>query len=69
MTLNDFLFGALLYLAAAVASALVAARLGLGSVLGFLVAGAKEAKLLIIAIDDPEKITELVKIAEPKEKP
>ena len=40
MALNDFLFGALLYLAAAVISAPIAARLGLGSVLGFLIAGA-----------------------------
>ena len=40
MTLNDFLFGAMLYLAAAVISAPIAARLGLGSVLGFLIAGA-----------------------------
>jgi monovalent cation:proton antiporter-2 (CPA2) family protein len=40
MTLNEFLFGALLYLAAAVISAPIAKKLGLGSVLGFLAAGA-----------------------------
>ncbi len=40
MTLNEFLLGALVYLAAAVISAPLAKRLGLGSVLGFLVAGA-----------------------------
>ncbi len=40
MTLNQFLLGALVYLAAAVISAPLAKRLGLGSVLGFLVAGA-----------------------------
>ncbi len=40
MTLNDFLLGALVYLAAAVISAPLAKRLGLGSVLGFLLAGA-----------------------------
>lgn len=39
MSLNDFLLGALVYLAAAVISAAIAKRLGLGSVLGFLVAG------------------------------
>lgn len=40
MNLNEFLLGALLYLAAAVISAPIAKRLGLGSVLGFLAAGA-----------------------------
>lgn len=40
MSLNEFLYGALLYLAAAVISAPLAKRLGLGSVLGFLAAGA-----------------------------
>ncbi len=40
MSLNDFLLGSLLYLAAAVISAPIAKRLGLGSVLGFLAAGA-----------------------------
>ncbi len=40
MSLNEFLLGALLYLAAAVVSAPIAKRLGLGSVLGFLAAGA-----------------------------
>jgi monovalent cation:proton antiporter-2 (CPA2) family protein len=40
MTLNEFLLGALLYLAAAVISAPIAKKLGLGSVLGFLAAGA-----------------------------
>jgi monovalent cation:proton antiporter-2 (CPA2) family protein len=40
MSLNQFLLGALLYLAAAVVSAPIAKRLGLGSVLGFLAAGA-----------------------------
>jgi monovalent cation:proton antiporter-2 (CPA2) family protein len=40
MTLNEFLLGALVYLAAAVVSAPIAKRLGLGSVLGFLLAGA-----------------------------
>ena len=40
MSLNDFLLGALIYLAAAVISAPIAKRLGLGSVLGFLAAGA-----------------------------
>jgi monovalent cation:proton antiporter-2 (CPA2) family protein len=40
MTLDNFLLGALLYLAAAVVSAPIAKKLGLGSVLGFLVAGA-----------------------------
>ena len=40
MSLNEFLLGALLYLAAAVISAPIAKRLGLGSVLGFLAAGA-----------------------------
>jgi monovalent cation:proton antiporter-2 (CPA2) family protein len=39
MSLNEFLLGALVYLAAAVFSAAIAKRLGLGSVLGFLVAG------------------------------
>jgi monovalent cation:proton antiporter-2 (CPA2) family protein len=38
--MNDLLFGALVYLAAAVISAPIATRLGLGSVLGFLIAGA-----------------------------
>ncbi len=40
MSLNEFLLGALLYLAAAVISAPIAKKLGLGSVLGFLAAGA-----------------------------
>jgi monovalent cation:proton antiporter-2 (CPA2) family protein len=40
MTLEIFLLGAFVYLAAAVVSAPLAKRLGLGSVLGFLVAGA-----------------------------
>ncbi len=40
MSLNQFLLGALVYLAAAVISAPLAKRLGLGSVLGFLLAGA-----------------------------
>jgi monovalent cation:proton antiporter-2 (CPA2) family protein len=40
MSLNEFLLGALLYLAATVISAPLAKRLGLGSVLGFLAAGA-----------------------------
>jgi monovalent cation:proton antiporter-2 (CPA2) family protein len=40
MTLNQFLIGALVYLAATVISAPIAKRLGLGSVLGFLIAGA-----------------------------
>ncbi len=40
MTVNEFLLGALVYLAAAVISAPLAKKLGLGSVLGFLIAGA-----------------------------
>lgn len=40
MSLNEFLFGALVYLAAAVISAPLAKRIGLGSVIGFLAAGA-----------------------------
>lgn len=40
MSLNDFLLGALVYLAAAVISALLAKKFGLGSILGFLAAGA-----------------------------
>ena len=40
MTLNEFLLGALVYLAAAVISAPLAKRIGLGSVIGFLAAGA-----------------------------
>ena len=40
MSLNTFLLGTLVYLAAAVVSAPLAKRLGLGSVLGFLLAGA-----------------------------
>ncbi len=40
MSLNEFLLGAMVYLAAAVVSAPLAKRLGLGSVLGFLLAGA-----------------------------
>ena len=40
MTLNQFLLGAAVYLLAAVISAPLAKRLGLGSVLGFLAAGA-----------------------------
>jgi monovalent cation:proton antiporter-2 (CPA2) family protein len=40
MTLNTFLIGTFVYLAAAVVSAPLAKRLGLGSVLGFLLAGA-----------------------------
>lgn len=40
MSLNAFLLGALVYLAAAVISAPLAKKLGLGSVLGFLAAGA-----------------------------
>jgi monovalent cation:proton antiporter-2 (CPA2) family protein len=40
MTLNEFLLGALVYLAAAVISAPLAKRVGLGSVIGFLAAGA-----------------------------
>ena len=39
MTLDEFLLGAFTYLAAAVLSVPIAARLGLGSVLGYLVAG------------------------------
>jgi monovalent cation:proton antiporter-2 (CPA2) family protein len=39
MNLNQFLLGALIYLAATVVSAPLAKRLGLGSVLGFLIAG------------------------------
>ena len=39
MTLDEFLLGAFTYLAAAVFSVPIAARLGLGSVLGYLVAG------------------------------
>ena len=39
MHLNEFLLGAFTYLAAAVLSVPIAARLGLGSVLGYLVAG------------------------------
>ena len=38
--MNELLIGALVYLAAAVISAPIATRLGLGSVLGFLIAGA-----------------------------
>lgn len=40
MTVTELLLGAVLYLAAAVISAPIAKRLGLGTVLGFLVAGA-----------------------------
>ena len=40
MTLNQFLISGLIYLAATVVSAPLAKRLKLGSVLGFLVAGA-----------------------------
>jgi Kef-type K+ transport system membrane component KefB len=40
MTLEQFLISGLVYLAATVISALVARRLKLGSVLGFLIAGA-----------------------------
>ncbi|MCA0432785.1 MAG: monovalent cation:proton antiporter-2 (CPA2) family protein [Proteobacteria bacterium] len=40
MSLNEFLLGSAIYLAAAVISAPIAKRLGLGSVLGFLAAGA-----------------------------
>ena len=40
MSFNDFLLGGLVYLAAAVISAPIAKRLGLGTVLGFLAAGA-----------------------------
>ena len=39
MHLEDFLLGAFVYLAAAVIAAPIATRLGLGSVLGYLVAG------------------------------
>ena len=39
MHLPDFLIGAFVYLAAAVVAAPIASRLGLGSVLGYLVAG------------------------------
>ena len=39
MHLDQFLFGALIYLAAAVVSVPIATRLGLGSVLGYLLAG------------------------------
>ena len=39
MHLEDFLLGAFVYLAAAVIAAPIAMRLGLGSVLGYLVAG------------------------------
>ncbi len=39
MQLQDFLLGAFVYLAAAVVAAPIATRLGLGSVLGYLVAG------------------------------
>ncbi len=39
MDLGDFLLGAFVYLAAAVVAAPIATRLGLGSVLGYLVAG------------------------------
>ncbi len=40
MSFNEFLLGALVYLAAAVISAPLAKRMGMGSVLGFLAAGA-----------------------------
>jgi monovalent cation:proton antiporter-2 (CPA2) family protein len=40
MSFNEFLLGALVYLAAAVISAPLAKKLGMGSVLGFLAAGA-----------------------------
>ena len=40
MTLNEFLLGALVYLSAAVISAPLAKRIGLGSVIGLLAAGA-----------------------------
>lgn len=40
MSFNEFLLGALVYLAAAVISAPLAKKLGLGSILGFLAAGA-----------------------------
>lgn len=39
MTLHDFLFGAFIYLTAATIAVPVAKRLGLGSVLGYLIAG------------------------------
>ena len=39
MHLEDFLLGAFVYLAAAVIAAPIATRLGLGSVLGYLIAG------------------------------
>ena len=39
MSLHDFLFGAFIYLTAAVIAVPVAKRLGLGSVLGYLIAG------------------------------
>src|SRR5688572_28172484 len=39
MQLNDFLLSAFVYLAAAVISVPIATRLGLGSVLGYLIAG------------------------------
>ena len=39
MHLPEFLIGAFVYLAAAVVAAPIASRLGLGSVLGYLVAG------------------------------
>ncbi len=39
MHLSDFLVGVFVYLAAAVIAAPIAARLGLGSVLGYLAAG------------------------------
>jgi Kef-type K+ transport system membrane component KefB len=39
MQLQDFLLGAFVYLAAAVVAAPIATRLGLGSVLGYLIAG------------------------------
>ncbi|NNF79552.1 MAG: potassium transporter [Rhizobiales bacterium] len=39
MTLHDFLFGAFIYLTAAAIAVPVAKRLGLGSVLGYLIAG------------------------------
>jgi monovalent cation:proton antiporter-2 (CPA2) family protein len=39
MELGEFLFGAFIYLAAAVISVPIATRLGLGSVLGYLIAG------------------------------
>ena len=56
MNLDEFLLGAVVYLAAAVISVPIARRLGLGSVLGYLVAGIAIGPWGLKLVSQPETI-------------